>query len=261
MLRVLIVILIIAAIGYLWYQMQARKAAELEQKQKSKHQVAARTEPVRPLPPVAAASVIPPPPVARPAEAVVAAQPATPPTPPEEPERDLGRFQDAADAAAGIGLEEQTDTMEDLTAGLAAARREADAAAARLAVEADAMLEEVRSSGQARAGQEAGVVEEVAAGGNPEQIIDVEATLLGDREGRRDIVAQAIAAADADSVPPGAIRGDGGSICPPVYPIKGNAQTMLYHLPTNPTYAATIPELCFSNVEAAVAAGYQEARH
>ncbi len=259
MLRVLIVILIIAAIGYLWYQMQARKAAELEQK--SKRQVAARAEPVRTLPPVAAASVIPPPPVARPAEAVVAAQPATPPTPPEEPERDLGRLQDAADAAAGIGLEEQTDTMEDLTAGLAAARREADAAAARLAVEANAVLEEVRSSGQADAVQEAGVVEEVAAGGNPEQIIDVETTLLGDREGRRDIVAQAIAAADADSVPPGAIRGDGGSICPPVYPIKGNAQMMLYHLPTNPTYASTIPELCFSNVEAAVAAGYQEARH
>jgi type IV secretory pathway VirB10-like protein len=246
--RVLIVILIIIAIGYLWYQMQARKAAEEERK--AKRQVSAGGASVRPLPPAAAAPVIPPVPAAPPAAAVVA-----------EPARDSSKLQEAADAAAGIGLDEQTEKMEDLTAGLAAARREAEAAAARLAVEADAALDEVRAAGQVDADEEV-VVEEASTGGVPGQIIDVEATILSDRaERRRDIVAQAIAAADADSVPPGAIRGDGGSICPPVYPIKGNAQTMLYHLPNNPTYASTIPELCFSNVEAAIAAGYQEARH
>lgn len=255
MTRVLIVILIIIVIGYLWYQLQARKAAE--QEQKAKRQVAARADSVRPLAPVAAAPVFPSAPVAPPAEAAAVA----PPAPPAEPVREPGRFQDAADAAAGIGLEEQTETMEDLTAGLAAARREADAAAARLAAEADAALEDVRAAGQVDAEQETVDVLDIEAADGAEQIIDVETTLLGDREGRRDIVAQAIAAADADSVPPGAIRGDGGSICPPVYPIKGNAQSMLYHLPDNPTYAATIPELCFSKVESAVAAGYREATH
>ncbi len=246
MLRVLIVILIIALIGYLLYQMQARKAAE--QEQKPKRQVAARPEPVRQLPPVAAAPVVAP----VPSPPVAAAAP--------EPARDGGRIQDAADVAAGIGLDEKTDQMEDLTAGLAAARREADAAAARLAVEADAALAEVRAAGQQDA-VDGVIVEEVAMEGDAVEIIDVETTLLGDRAGRRDIVAQAIAAADADSVPPGAIRGDGGYICPPVYPIKGNAQSMLYHLPTNPSYAQTIPELCFTTVEAATSAGYREATH
>lgn len=254
MTRVLIVILVIIVIGYLWYQLQARKAAEEERK--TQRQVNARAEPARPLPPVAAAPVLPPTPVAPP---VAAAAPA-PPTAAAEPARDGGRIQDAADAAAGIALEEQTEKMEDLAAGLAAARRDADAAAARLAVEADAALDEVRAAGQADVvGFE--IVEEEVIERNGVEIIDVETTLLGDRAERRDIVAQAIAAADADSVPPGAIRGDGGSICPPVYPIKGNAQTMLYHVPTNPTYAATIPELCFTTIDAATAAGYREAMH
>ena len=256
MLRVLIVILIIALIGYLLYQMQARKAAE--QEQKAKRQVAARPEPVRQLPPVAAAPVIPPAPAAAPVVAPVPSPPVEATAP--EPARDGGRIQDAADVAAGIGLDEKTDQMEDLTAGLAAARREADAAAARLAVEADAALAEVRAAGQQHDVDDV-IVEEVAAEGDAVEIIDVETTLLGDRAGRRDIVAQAIAAADADSVPPGAIRGDGGYICPPVYPIKGNAQSMLYHLPTNPSYAQTIPELCFTTVEAATSAGYREATH
>jgi hypothetical protein len=256
MTRVLIVILIIIAIGYIWYQWQARKAAEEERK--AQRQVTARTEPARPLPPVAAARVVPPASVAAPVSAPVVPPPTAAAAP--QPTRDGGRLQDAADAAAGIGLGEQTEQLQDLTAGLEAARREADAAAARQAVEADAALAEVRAAGQAETLDEV-VVGEVVAGGNVADIIEVETTLLGDRAGRRDIVAQAIAAADADSVPPGAIRGDGGSICPPVYPIKGNAQSMLYHVPTNPSYGQTTPELCFSTVEAATAAGYREATH
>lgn len=253
MIRVLLVILVIIAIGYVWYQWQARKAAEKERQEQ--RQVAARAEPMRSLPPVADAPVAPPIPAARPVAAAPAAQPSA--SVAAEPTREGGRLQDAADVAAGIGLDQQTEQMEDLTAGLAAARREADAAAARLAVEADEALAEVQAAGLVDAADAA----ESGAGGSVTEIIDAETTLIGDRARRQDIVARAIAAADADSVPPGAIRGDGGYICPPVYPIKGNASSMLYHVPTNPSYAQTIPELCFTTVDAATTAGYREATH
>jgi hypothetical protein len=71
-----------------------------------------------------------------------------------------------------------------------------------------------------------------------------------------DIVAAAIAAADAGSVPPGAIRGDGGRDCPPSYPIKGNETTRRFHAPGMAAYDTMVPQLCFSSVESAVAAGY-----
>ena len=55
----------------------------------------------------------------------------------------------------------------------------------------------------------------------------------------------------------GALPADGTSQCPPSYPIKGNAQSMVYHEPDSPTYMATIAEYCFSSGEAAEAAGFR----
>jgi hypothetical protein len=81
----------------------------------------------------------------------------------------------------------------------------------------------------------------------------------GGIEERIDVVAEAIAAADAGSGPPGAIRGDGSRDCPPNYPVKGHQSTMIYHEPGTATYGHTIPTYCFSSAEAAVAAGYREA--
>lgn len=214
MVRVLIVILVIVAIGYVWYQWQARNASAREQTARA--QVGSRAETVRSVPPIAA-------------DAIAASAPDSPAA--DVSERSSGLLQDAADAAAGIALEKQTEEMEHLTAGLAAARREADAAAARLAAAADDALLEVRASGQA----------DVVGDMDAEEVVSV--------------------GNDADSAPPGAIRGDGGAICPPVYPIKGNARSMLFHVPAHPNYARTIPELCFTTVDSAIAAGYREARH
>jgi hypothetical protein len=247
--RLLILLLIVIVLGYLWYQWQARQAAERERS--TRRQVDARAEEVRaPLPPLASepASTGG---LARAAERAGAAGAAT--------------LQNAADAAAELDLERAASELDTKTAELAASRREAEAAAARLRLDADDALAEVQDATNldASAGGEVAedVVETVDQGGG--EVIEVDAMLIREREAdaRGDIVAEAIAAADAGSVPPGAIRGDGGRVCPPTYPIKGNEQSMLYHLPENPTYQSTVPELCFSTVEAAHAAGYSEARH
>jgi hypothetical protein len=54
----------------------------------------------------------------------------------------------------------------------------------------------------------------------------------------------------------GVLPGDGTRECPPSYPIKGNATSLLYHKPGTPTYMATIAEYCFASAEGAGAAGF-----
>jgi putative cell wall-binding protein len=48
--------------------------------------------------------------------------------------------------------------------------------------------------------------------------------------------------------------------CPSWAPIKGNADSMIYHMPYNRYYDATNPEECFRTESAAVAAGYRKAK-
>lgn len=48
--------------------------------------------------------------------------------------------------------------------------------------------------------------------------------------------------------------------CPAWAPIKGNANSMIYHVPTGRSYKVTIPEDCFSTESAAVKAGYRKAK-
>jgi hypothetical protein len=90
--------------------------------------------------------------------------------------------------------------------------------------------------------------------------IDESAAVISPNAGlpgeRADIVARAIAAADAGGVPPGAIRGDGGRDCPGAYPIKGDRAAMGYLAPGAPGYDVTIPEFCFSSVDSAESAGF-----
>ncbi len=51
---------------------------------------------------------------------------------------------------------------------------------------------------------------------------------------------------------------DGG--CPERFPIKGNANSRIYHRPGEPSYEATNPEICFASEEAAAALGYRPRR-
>lgn len=59
--------------------------------------------------------------------------------------------------------------------------------------------------------------------------------------------------------PPNAVRGDGTTTCPAGYPVKGNADSGIYHTPDSPAYGQTIPEFCFASTSAAEAAGFQAA--
>ena len=63
-----------------------------------------------------------------------------------------------------------------------------------------------------------------------------------------------------DDVPSGAVRGDGTTDCPPDYPVKGNADSMIYHLPGESSYDRTEPEFCFATAEGAEAAGFRPRR-
>jgi hypothetical protein len=56
---------------------------------------------------------------------------------------------------------------------------------------------------------------------------------------------------------PGAIRGDGANTCPVDFPIKGNANSKIYHTPGRASYENTVPEWCFATEEDAVNAGYR----
>ncbi|MDQ4044375.1 MAG: hypothetical protein M3173_02865 [Chloroflexota bacterium] len=61
----------------------------------------------------------------------------------------------------------------------------------------------------------------------------------------------------ADDAPAGAVRGDGTTSTPPGYPVKGNANSMIYHLPSFPSYGGTKPEFCFATEQDAINAGYR----
>jgi len=71
--------------------------------------------------------------------------------------------------------------------------------------------------------------------------------------------AQGLAERYATSTPTNAVRGDGTTACPPDYPIKGNADSGIYHTPESSSYAQTIPEFCFASTSAAEAAGFTAA--
>jgi large subunit ribosomal protein L4 len=63
-------------------------------------------------------------------------------------------------------------------------------------------------------------------------------------------------AADHEERFPGAVRGDGGP-APAGYSIKGNADSMLYHVPGSSFYERTVAEYWFKSAEDAEAAGFQ----
>lgn len=64
----------------------------------------------------------------------------------------------------------------------------------------------------------------------------------------------------SDWVPQGAVKGDGNPVCPAEYPIKGNANSRIYHRPSDPSYEPTIPEFCFATEEDARKAGFRAPR-
>ena len=72
--------------------------------------------------------------------------------------------------------------------------------------------------------------------------------------------AMGIAAAPAADLPHGAVAGTGETDCAEGFPIKGNASSMIYHVPGSSSYDRTIPEMCFATEDDAVAAGYRPSK-
>jgi hypothetical protein len=56
------------------------------------------------------------------------------------------------------------------------------------------------------------------------------------------------------------VAGTGGYSCPAGYPVKGNADSMIYHVRGGAFYAKTKPEECFSTTAAARKAGYRASK-
>lgn len=59
---------------------------------------------------------------------------------------------------------------------------------------------------------------------------------------------------------PSWVYGTGGYQCPSGYPIKGNASSMIYHVPGGAFYDRTKPEQCFATESAARAEGYRKSQ-
>jgi trigger factor len=76
-----------------------------------------------------------------------------------------------------------------------------------------------------------------------------------------DVSTEAMDIASAPSdLPTGAVAGTGESDCDEAHPIKGNASSMIYHVPGSSSYDRTIPEMCFATEEDAVAAGFRPSK-
>jgi hypothetical protein len=74
------------------------------------------------------------------------------------------------------------------------------------------------------------------------------------------VAAPQVLAGGAVAIPAGAVAGNGTTTCPPDFPIKGNAQSRIFHTPESRVYAQTIAEFCFATPEAATAAGYRASK-
>jgi large subunit ribosomal protein L17 len=70
-----------------------------------------------------------------------------------------------------------------------------------------------------------------------------------------------ITPAGGAAAPAGAVHSGGQIDCPPEYPVKGNAQSKIFHTPQSRVYAQTIAEYCFASSEAAEAAGFRPPHH
>lgn len=67
------------------------------------------------------------------------------------------------------------------------------------------------------------------------------------------------ATAASPTVPLGAVAAADGA-CPDSHPVKGNADSHIYHLPGGPSYDRTVAEFCFASAGAAEAAGFRAPR-
>ena len=180
------------------------------------------------------------------------------PLDPREVEQAEIEAEDAAAAAYAAAKAAAARAAEE--AARAAARAEADAAKAAETAEAEAP-----AAVEAVAGAEPAA--EAVAGAEPaaEAVAvaeaaaeDAEAVPAGAAAGAAGI---ATAAARSEAARAGGAHvGEGSHDCPASHPVKGNAQSGIYHEPGGSSYDRTIPEFCFDTPASAEAAGFRASR-
>ena len=180
------------------------------------------------------------------------------PLDPREVEQAEIEAEDAAAAAYAAAKAAAARAAEE--AARAAARAEADAAKAAETAEAEAPATASTAAGaepaadavaEAEPAAEAVAVAEAAAE-------DAEAVPAGAAAGAAGI---ATAAARSEAARAGGAHvGEGSHDCPASHPVKGNAQSGIYHEPGGSSYDRTIPEFCFDTPASAEAAGFRASR-
>jgi hypothetical protein len=83
--------------------------------------------------------------------------------------------------------------------------------------------------------------------------------LVGDEPNRTTFAAVASDAA-ADTLPASTWVPPVDGACPSGYPVKGNANSRIYHVPGGRFYDRTVPERCYASAADAEADGYRAAK-
>ena len=157
-----------------------------------------------------------------------------------------------APSSSENGAHELEDVARELQVERAEAAERADRVAHLEAADAERRADLTGESEARRLAAARAAAEEARADG-AEVIAGEQETAAALRAALTDLSAE-------QDAPFGATPGNGTSECPPEFPIKGNAQSMIYHEPGQVSYAMTIAEFCFASGDAAEAAGYRQSR-
>lgn len=172
-------------------------------------------------------------------------------------------IEEAVDGAevAGVSAQDEARALAiERAEAAAAAERAAEEQAARAARDAELAGESAARRGVAAAAaaeearaDTADALRAGAAGG-------AEAPAVQERDAA-DVARGAMRELGRElDVPLGAIAGDGTASCPPEFPVKGNANSRIYHEPGQVSYPPTVAEFCFASAEAAEAASFRRSR-
>ena len=261
------ILLLVFAVAAFWWSRRRRAAMEerLQVQRREAEETAERSARDvanvmrRTAPPGAAAAA------AAEGLASAARMPASPPTGAEAGTiTDTGRTDaeetvDGSAAHADAGDEVRVLEIERAEAA-AAAERAAEEQAQRAARDAELAGEsETRRFAAAEASAEeaqADTAEAVGAG-----FVGSAASSADQERDAAEVLREAMLELDNErDVPLGAVAGDGTAACPPGFPVKGNAQSRIYHEPGQVSYPNTVAEFCFASPEAAEAAGFRQSR-
>jgi hypothetical protein len=253
-------LLLLVAAGFLWWSMRRRRQFEQRLREQRHEETVANAElSARNVANIMRAAAAPPEEAAAAASEGLASA-ARPPLM-ERPVPASGEGFDEAEADAAARDEARARVIERAEAAALAERAAAEEAqrAARAA--------ELAGESEARRLAAAAAAAEEARADNADALhlqahaVSGAAPPRGQDQGAADALRVALRDLDNEpEVPLGAVAGDGTATCPSGFPIKGNAQSKIYHEPGQVSYPLTVAELCFASAEAAEAAGYRQSR-